>query len=119
MKCYYHNDRDAFGICSACGKGLCLECMDTSDNIIKCANNPKCYTRAQSINRIYEYNDKVIANTGFLFSKSHKLIRRILGILFIMFGLLLLLRVLFIQPNFLGLLFPLIGVFFGILLFKM
>ena len=26
MRCYNHSDRDANGICRACGKGLCTEC---------------------------------------------------------------------------------------------
>lgn len=39
MKCYYHHDRDAFGICSNCGKGLCLECMSEKNNKIFCKNS--------------------------------------------------------------------------------
>ena len=38
MKCYYHHDRDAFGICSNCGKGLCLECMQEVNNQVVCKN---------------------------------------------------------------------------------
>lgn len=41
MKCYYHHDRDAFGICSNCGKGLCLECMQEKNGKIFCKNS-KC-----------------------------------------------------------------------------
>jgi D-arabinose 1-dehydrogenase-like Zn-dependent alcohol dehydrogenase len=26
MRCYNHSDRDASGICRACGKGLCTDC---------------------------------------------------------------------------------------------
>jgi hypothetical protein len=26
VRCYNHSDRDASGICRACGKGLCTEC---------------------------------------------------------------------------------------------
>lgn len=36
MKCYYHHDRDAFGVCKVCGKGLCLECMATKTPEVKC-----------------------------------------------------------------------------------
>lgn len=42
MKCYYHHDRDAFGICKNCGKGLCLECMDDSDTEAIVCKNKKC-----------------------------------------------------------------------------
>ncbi len=38
MKCYNHHDRDAFGVCKVCGKGLCLECMDKNDDMVICAN---------------------------------------------------------------------------------
>ncbi len=41
MKCFNHHDRDAFGICSVCGKGLCLECMQSLGNKIICKDK-KC-----------------------------------------------------------------------------
>lgn len=41
MKCYNHHERDAFGICSVCGKGLCLECMNSKSNSVVC-NSKKC-----------------------------------------------------------------------------
>lgn len=41
MKCYNHHDRDAFGICTVCGKGLCLECMDAKKGAVICKND-KC-----------------------------------------------------------------------------
>ncbi len=41
MKCYNHHDRDAFGICKVCGKGLCLECLKEEKGVIICKNN-KC-----------------------------------------------------------------------------
>lgn len=27
MKCFNHSDKDSVGICKACGKGLCRECV--------------------------------------------------------------------------------------------
>lgn len=42
MKCYNHHDRDAFGICKSCGKGLCLECLKEENGTILCKDNPKC-----------------------------------------------------------------------------
>ncbi len=41
MKCYNHHDRDAFGICTVCGKGLCLECMSTKNGAVTCKDK-KC-----------------------------------------------------------------------------
>ncbi len=37
MKCYNHHDRDAFGVCKICGKGLCLECIDKDSEVVICA----------------------------------------------------------------------------------
>ena len=42
MKCFNHNDRDAFGICRACGKGLCLECLENSELGLICKNDTRC-----------------------------------------------------------------------------
>lgn len=43
MKCFNHHDRDAFGICRVCGKGLCLECLkETEFGHIICKNNDNC-----------------------------------------------------------------------------
>lgn len=41
MKCYNHHDRDAFGICKSCGKGLCLECLKEENGVILCKDK-KC-----------------------------------------------------------------------------
>ncbi len=42
MKCYNHHDRDAFGVCKSCGKGLCLECLKEDNGVILCKNNKIC-----------------------------------------------------------------------------
>lgn len=39
MKCYNHHDRDAFGICKSCGKGLCLECLQEENGTVFCKDN--------------------------------------------------------------------------------
>ena len=42
MKCYNHHDRDAFAVCKACGKALCLECAEEYKNEFICTDSPKC-----------------------------------------------------------------------------
>ena len=42
MKCYNHHDRDAFGICKSCGKGLCLDCLKDTPGGIVCKDDAKC-----------------------------------------------------------------------------
>ena len=43
MKCYNHHDRDAFAVCKACGKALCLECVEEYKNEFICKDSPKCH----------------------------------------------------------------------------
>ncbi len=80
MKCFYHHDRDAFGICQACGKGLCLECMDTSNNITKCKNSPSCKEKVRLLNISYN-------NIRSTFTKGQKIISIFVGLLFFISGL--------------------------------
>ena len=43
MKCYNHHDRDAFAVCKACGKALCLECAEQYKNEFICKDSPECH----------------------------------------------------------------------------
>jgi hypothetical protein len=36
MKCFYHNDVDAVGTCSQCGKGCCRECIEDIGGALLC-----------------------------------------------------------------------------------
>jgi hypothetical protein len=36
MKCFYHPQQDALGICRACGKGLCGQCVVDLDRGLAC-----------------------------------------------------------------------------------
>lgn len=74
MKCYNHHDRDAFGICRACGKALCLECMETVNNQICCKDNQKC---KETLN-LSSYAFDLIKKQGF--SKKRKLLVMTAGI---------------------------------------
>ena len=42
MKCYNHHDRDAFAVCNACGKALCLECAEEYKNSFVCKGSEEC-----------------------------------------------------------------------------
>lgn len=42
MKCYNHHDRDAFAVCKACGKALCLECAEEYKNTYICRGSKEC-----------------------------------------------------------------------------
>ena len=42
MKCYNHHDRDAFAVCKACGKALCLECAEEYKGFYICKDSKDC-----------------------------------------------------------------------------
>lgn len=46
MKCFNHHDRDAFAVCKACGKALCLECAEEYKGEFICKGSPVCRQRA-------------------------------------------------------------------------
>ena len=61
MKCYNHHDKDAFGICRICGKGLCLECMSHDKEYgIYCKNDSLCRKKSELNDKTLAYNEKVI-----------------------------------------------------------
>lgn len=49
MKCYNHHDRDAFAVCTNCGKGLCLECAVDKNGRMVCKDNQKCAERCNFV----------------------------------------------------------------------
>ena len=59
MKCFNHHDRDAFGICKVCGKGLCLDCMSQDVEFsIYCKNDVKCKQAAEFIAKTLNFHTK-------------------------------------------------------------
>ena len=53
MKCYNHHDRDAFAVCKACGKALCLECAEEYKNSFVCKDSADCRHAAEVDYRHY------------------------------------------------------------------
>jgi hypothetical protein len=45
MKCFYHPDKDAVGICSQCGKGCCRACVEDVGGALLCKD---CRTLSQT-----------------------------------------------------------------------
>jgi hypothetical protein len=41
MKCYWHSNRDAIGICKSCGRAICKTCRGDEGHILICN---QCYT---------------------------------------------------------------------------
>lgn len=68
MKCFYHNDRDAIGICSACHRGLCPECIADVDGNLACKNS--CQEKVKSINELLEKDKNSYKKTGSVYKRN-------------------------------------------------
>jgi hypothetical protein len=54
MKCFYHPEVDAVGICKNCQKGLCVNCaLDVGDGL---ACNGSCAEKVIAVNRLVARN---------------------------------------------------------------
>ena len=106
MKCFNHHDRDAFGICKACGKALCLECMDANSKEVVCANDIDCQKRNS-------VNIDLIKNTVVYYSPKSIAKMCLSGIAFLVLGFILLLlyltKLLSAPGLFVGVFFMIIG----------
>ncbi len=80
MKCFNHHDRDAFGVCKTCGKGLCLDCMRSVDGMIVCKDNQRCSQTAHLVHVSYE-------NIQNAYTKRSRTISIISGWIFAIAGL--------------------------------
>jgi hypothetical protein len=47
MKCYYHPEKDAVGVCFSCQKGICKECTIEIENVVACKN--RCENNAKDL----------------------------------------------------------------------
>jgi hypothetical protein len=53
MRCFYHQDKEAVGLCKSCAKGVCAECAVDLGNALACRN--RCEERAQSVVKIQDH----------------------------------------------------------------
>jgi len=54
MRCFYHQDREAVGVCKSCGKGLCPECAVDLGKGLACRG--RCEADAQAVIQLIEQN---------------------------------------------------------------
>ena len=86
MKCFNHHDRDAFGTCKTCGRGLCLECMKEVSGMIVCKDNPKCAETARLISTSYDNIKNIYSKRSNIFASLLGLVFIIAGIIFVVLG---------------------------------
>ena len=60
MKCYNHPERDGIAICKACGKAVCHECAQESENGITCQQS--CINRLSEKKSLYSLQTAHLKN---------------------------------------------------------
>ncbi len=104
MKCHRHRERDAVGVCVACGKGLCAEaCAHDGDLGLHC--NESCARRLRARERgaasapvgwIWSTALVVLGTVllyyGYRYSEWTMSVPNLLGMLFVWYGVVLLLQ---------------------------
>lgn len=84
MRCYYHPEQEAVGICKSCNKGICRECAIDIGNGIACKDT--CEDEVKAINEITALSKKAFQKTGTAYSRG-ALVFLFLGISFVAFGI--------------------------------
>jgi hypothetical protein len=56
MRCFYHQDKEAVGLCKSCGKGVCLACAVDFSKGLACRGH--CEDKVQSIIQKMDDYDK-------------------------------------------------------------
>lgn len=87
MRCYYHPDKEAVGICKNCHKGLCPDCAADVENGIACRD--RCENRVRALNEALEKGKRAYGRTRTLYSRI-ALICLLMGVLILLVGLALL-----------------------------
>jgi hypothetical protein len=59
MRCFYHRDKEAVGICKSCGKGVCAECAVDLDKGLACRS--RCEESTRSIIALIDRNIQLAA----------------------------------------------------------
>ena len=111
MNCFYHRDKEAIGLCKHCSKGLCTDCATDLGHGLACKN--KHESEVENIDMIISKNVKnyaaapknvliaplfyllagiVFAGFGYFSRGGMTDLPFILGVVFIIFGVVMLIR---------------------------
>jgi hypothetical protein len=58
MRCYYHRDRDAVGLCKSCGKGLCEDCQTDLGAGLACKG--RCEDSVHGLIALVQHNVRAV-----------------------------------------------------------
>ena len=84
MKCFYHQNKDAIGVCKTCYKGLCGDCAVDVTNGIACKD--KCEEKVKELNATFEKNKSSYLRASQAYLRN-ALVQLMLGLLFLIIGL--------------------------------
>jgi len=90
MHCFNHPRNDAVGICRACGKGICADCIVPTEHGLTCS--PKCSDRSEAVDAMIDRNLKLSAPVGSMWQRTgnvYLVMRRVyigIGVVVILFG---------------------------------
>jgi len=81
VKCFYHRETDAVGLCKSCSKGLCGSCATDVGNGLACHDS--CVERVRSLNELVDRNIRISPASEQLLGKQPRgyLISGVFGIL--------------------------------------
>ncbi|WP_345552560.1 hypothetical protein [Microbulbifer aestuariivivens] len=85
MKCYYHRDIEAIGICKSCQKGLCEKCAVDISPGLACINS--CEEEVSSLNEVLERSKSAYQKTGSAYRRNG-LSMLLAGLVFLLIGVL-------------------------------
>jgi hypothetical protein len=85
MRCFYHTDREAVGICKSCNRGLCEECGTEVRPGLACRG--KCEADVAALNLMIRRSTTAYEKTGVAYRRN-ALVLLIAGLIFLVFGFL-------------------------------
>lgn len=83
MRCFNHIEQNAIGVCAACYKGLCVECLTDLGYGLACKNNHE--QRVKDLNFIISKNIQIY-NAAPRSTKMTPLLYAFMGIMFLCYG---------------------------------
>ncbi len=84
MRCFVHEDRESIGVCVACGRGVCRECLSEEGGAVSCRNRCEGSAAREVLTRdlaIHDADDKQRAEG------SKRIQNAIYGVIMLIIGL--------------------------------
>ena len=66
MKCFYHHENDALGLCKNCGKGLCSQCVVDIGDGLACPG--RCEEQVRANNELMQRSRKSFSTAGTIYT---------------------------------------------------